>query len=136
MKKHVKVAAALLFDKGKIFATKRGDSPYPYVAHKYEFPGGKIEEGERGEDAVKRELKEELDLDVEVGGLYACHTFEYPDFIITLSVYECTMLSNFILKEHESYAWLAPADLKAEEWAPADADILGSIRRVFGGIDE
>ena len=136
MKKHVKVAAALLFDKGKVFATKRGTSPYPYVAHKYEFPGGKIEEGERGEDAVKRELKEELDLDVEVGGLYACHTFEYPDFIITLSVYECTMRSNFILKEHESYAWLAPADLKAEEWAPADADILGSIKRVFGGIDE
>ena len=136
MKKHVKVAAALLFDKGKVFATKRGASPYPYVAHKYELPGGKIEEGERGEDAVKRELKEELDLDVEVGGLYACHTFEYPDFIITLSVYECTMRSNFILKEHESYAWLAPADLKAEEWAPADADILGSIKRVFGGIDE
>lgn len=136
MKKHVKVAAALLFDKGKVFATKRGDSPYPYVAHKYEFPGGKIEEGERGEDAVKRELKEELDLDVEVGGLYACHTFEYPDFIITLSVYECTMRSDFILKEHESYAWLAPADLKAEEWAPADADILGSIKRVFGEIEE
>ena len=136
MKKHVKVAAALLFDKGKVFATKRGDSPYPYVAHKYEFPGGKIEEGERGEDAVKRELKEELDLDVEVGGLYACHTFEYPDFIITLSVYECTMRSDFILKEHESYAWLAPADLKAEEWAPADADILGSIKRVFSEIEE
>ena len=135
-KKHIQVAAALLFDKGRIFAAKRGNSPYPYVAHKFEFPGGKIEAGERGENAVKRELKEELDMDVEVGGLYACHTFEYPDFIITLSVYECTMRSDFILKEHESYAWLAPADLKAEEWAPADADILGSIKRVFGGIDE
>ena len=132
MKKHVKVAAALLFDNGKIFATKRGDSPYPYVAHKYEFPGGKIEEGERGEDAVIRELKEELDLDVTVNGLYACHTFEYPDFIITLSVYECVMHSRFVLKEHESYAWIAPADLKEDEWAPADADILGSLKRVFG----
>ncbi len=134
-KKRVKVAAALLFNNGKIFATKRGESPYPYVAHKYEFPGGKIEEGERGEDAVKRELKEELDLDVEVGGLYACHTFEYPDFIITLSVYECEMRSEFILKEHESYAWIAPAQLKEEEWAPADADILGSLKRVFGEIE-
>ncbi len=134
-KKHVKVAAALLFNNGKIFATKRGESPYPYVAHKFEFPGGKIEEGERGEDAVKRELKEELDLDVEVGGLYACHTFEYPDFIITLSVYECEMRSEFILKEHESYAWIVPADLKEEEWAPADADILGSLKRVFGEIE-
>ena len=132
MKKHVKVAAALIFDKGKIFATKRGDSPYAYVAHKYEFPGGKIEVGEREEDTVKRELKEELDMDVKVGGLYAKTTFEYPDFIITLSVYECEMVSAFLLKEHESYAWIAPVQLKDEEWAPADADILQSIRRVFG----
>ena len=56
MKKHIQVAAALLFCEGKIFAAKRGNSPYPYVAHKYEFPGGKIEKGERGEDAVKREM--------------------------------------------------------------------------------
>ena len=132
MKKHVKVAAALIFEKGKIFATKRGESPYAYVAHKFEFPGGKIEQGEKEEDAVKRELKEELDMDVKVGGLYAKTTFEYPDFIITLSVYECEMLSEFLLKEHESYAWIAPADLNAEEWAPADADILGSLKRVFG----
>ena len=131
-KKHVKVAAALLFENGKIFATKRGDSPYAYVAHKYEFPGGKIEDGERGEDAVKRELKEELNMDVKVGGLYARHTFEYSDFIITLSVYECEMLSDFVLNEHESYAWIAPKDLNEEEWAPADADILGSLKRVFG----
>ena len=135
MKKHIHVAAALLFNNGKIFATKRGDSPYKYVAHKYEFPGGKIEEGERAEDAVKRELKEELDLEVSVGGLYASHTFEYPDFIISLYVYECEALSDFVLKEHESYAWISPADLKAEEWAPADADILGSLKRVFGGVD-
>lgn len=131
-KKHVKVAAALLFDNGKIFAAKRGDSPYPYIAHKFEFPGGKIEAGESGEDAVKRELLEELDLKVRVGGLYACQTFEYPDFIITLWVYECEMLSGFVLKEHESYAWLAPAALKEEEWAPADADIIGTLKRVFG----
>ena len=132
MKKHIKVAAALLFDNGKVFATKRGDSPYAYVAHKYEFPGGKIEENERGEDAVKRELQEELDMDVQVGGLYASQTFEYPDFIITLFVYECEMKSAFSLKEHESYAWIAPKDLKIEEWAPADADIVESIKRVFG----
>ena len=135
MKKHVQVAAALLFDKGRVFAAKRGDSPYSYVAHKYEFPGGKIEEGETPENALKRELKEELDLEVTVGGLYARHTFEYPDFIITLSLYECEMQSKFILKEHESYAWISPQELKEEEWAPADADILGSLKRVFGGLD-
>ena len=132
VKKHIHVAAALLFQNGKIFATKRGNSPYAYVAHKYEFPGGKIEEGESGEHAVERELKEELEMQVKVGGLYAKHTFEYPDFIITLSLYECEMVSDFVLKEHESYAWIAPKDLKEEEWAPADADILGSLKRVFG----
>ena len=133
-KKHIHVAAALLFKNGKIFATKRGDSPYPYVAHKYEFPGGKIEAGESGENAVARELCEELDMQVKVGGLYAKHTFEYPDFIITLSLYECEMISDFVLKEHESYAWIAPKDLKEEEWAPADADILASLKRVFGEV--
>jgi len=132
MKKHVQVAAALIFQDGKLLATKRGDSPYPYVAHKYEFAGGKIEQGERGEDAVKRELKEELDMDVCVGNLYASDTYEYPDFIITLWLYECEMRSAFVLKEHEAYAWIAPKDLSEEEWAPADADILGTLKRVFG----
>lgn len=132
MKKQIRVAAALLFQDGKIFATKRGDSPYAYVAHKYEFPGGKIEAGESGETAVARELREELDLDVKVGGLYACQTYEYPDFIITLYLYECEMQSDFSLKEHESYAWFSPSELNEADWAPADADIVGSLKRVFG----
>lgn len=131
-KKQIRVVGGLIFENGKVFATKRGDSPYPYVAHKYEFPGGKIEEGESEEEALKRELKEELDLEVEVGSLYARHTFVYPDFIIHLCVYECEQKSAFSLKEHESYAWLSPKELKEEEWAPADADILGTIKRVFG----
>lgn len=132
MKKHIQVAAALIFHEGKVFATRRGDSPYAYVAHKYEFPGGKIETGETEADAVKRELKEELDLEVRVGNLYARDTFEYPDFIITISLYECEMLSAFILKEHESYAWIAPKDIDETDWAPADAEILKTIKRVFG----
>ena len=78
------------------------------------------------------ELQEELNMQVAVGSLYAKHTFEYPDFIITLSLYECEMQSEFTLNEHESYAWIAPKDLNEEEWAPADADILGTLKRVFG----
>lgn len=132
MKKHVHVAAGLIFSGGRLFAAKRGESPYPYIAHKYEFPGGKIEEGESGEEAVKRELREELELDVKVGGLFARTTFEYPDFIITLSVYDCEMLSDFVLKEHESFRWLRPSELAAAEWAPADAEMVESIKRIFG----
>ena len=132
MKKHVNVAAAMIFEKGKLLATKRGDSPYPYIAHKYEFPGGKIEEGERAEDCVKRELKEELNMDVKVGGLFATERFEYPDFSITLFFYECEMLSSFSLLEHESYAWISPKDLDANTFAPADREIIQTIKRVFG----
>jgi 8-oxo-dGTP diphosphatase len=131
MKKHIYVAAGLIFENGRVFAAKRGESPYPYLAHKYEFPGGKIEQGEREEDAVKRELKEELLLDVKVGGLFAKTTFEYPDFIITLSVYDCEMLSDFRLTEHESFAWLLPSELDETQWAPADADMVETLKRVF-----
>ena len=59
---------------------------------------------------------------------------KYPDFIITLWLYECEMLSAFRLKEHESYRWFSPKELNAEEWAPADAEIVNGIKRVFGEI--
>lgn len=95
------------------------------------FRAGKLNP-RSGPDTVKRELKEELSLDVKVGGLFAATTFEYPDFIVTLSVYECEMLSDFVLNEHESYAWLAPSELNPEEWAPADADMIETLKRVFG----
>ena len=81
---------------------------------------------------MKRELKEELDMDVGVGALYASDTYEYPDFIITLWLYECEMLSSFSLKEHESYRWFTPSELNSAEWAPADAEIVNAIKRVFG----
>ena len=132
MKKHVQVVAALIFENGKVFATKRGENKYAYIAHKYEFPGGKIETGETPQAALKREMQEELEMDVRVGNLFATDTFEYPDFIITLHLYECEMLSSFVLKEHESYAWIAAKELNEEEWAPADAEIIASLKRVFG----
>ena len=133
MKKLVAVAAALIFEGGKVFATKRGKYKYEYLAHKYEFPGGKIEKGESGEDCVKRELKEELCMDVKVGGLFAVERFEYPDFIVELHLYECERLSDFTLLEHENYAWFLPCEIEPSNWAPADAEILQSIKRVFGG---
>ena len=132
MKPHYQVVGALIFDKGKLFATKRGESKYPYVAHKYEFPGGKIEEGESREEALERELKEEPSLSVSVGNLYASNTFEYPDFIVTLWIYDCEALSSYTVKEHESAEWIFPKDLVEEEWAPADRETIASIKRIFG----
>lgn len=131
MKRVISVAAALIFEDGKFFATKRGDSPYEYVAHKYEFPGGKIEDGERGEDCVKRELREELDLEVFVNGLFSVERYEYPDFILRLYVYQCERLSDFKLKEHESYAWISPKELDVNTFAPADRSILEMIKRIY-----
>ena len=132
MKKEVKVAAAMIFENGRVFATRRGASKYPYLSGKYEFPGGKIEVGERAEDCVKRELKEELVMDVRVGGVFAVERFEYPDFLVELHLYECERLSDFTLTEHENFAWLLPSELDPNEWAPADAEILATIKRVFG----
>ena len=116
MKKEVFVAAGLIFENGKLFATRRGECKYPYVAHKYEFPGGKIEQGESA----------------QVGSLFAVERFEYPDFIINLSVYECERLSDFTLKEHEECAFFSPSELNEADFAPADKEILETIKRVFG----
>ena len=133
MKKEVKVGAGMIFENGRVFATRRGASKYPYLAGKYEFPGGKIEAGESPEACVARELKEELLMDVKVGGVFAVERFEYPDFIVELHLYECERLGGFTLTEHENYAWLLPSELDPNEWAPADAEILATIKRVFGG---
>ena len=132
MKREIEVSAALIFENGKMFATKRGDSPFAYVAHKYEFPGGKIEKGETPENALIREMKEELEMAVEVERLFAVSRYEYPDFIITLHLFECRRKSNFILKEHEDAVWLSPSQIDEDAFAPADGEVLRSIKRVFG----
>ena len=132
MKPHYQVAAALIFENGRVFAAKRGKTKYAYTSFRYEFPGGKIEDGENGKQALERELIEELSMKVQVGNLYASNTFEYPDFIVTLWLYECDRLSNYTLNEHVAVDWILPKDLKEEEWAPADKDVIGALKRIFG----
>ena len=132
MKPHYEVVAALIFENGRIFAPKRGKTKYAYTSFRYEFPGGKIEAGETPQEALKRELQEELSMDVTVGNLYASNAFEYPDFSITLWVYECERLSDYELHEHALAEWLLPKELVAEEWAPATAETIAAIKRIFG----
>ena len=128
MKKHLEVVGAVLIKDGKVLAAKRGESKYAYVAHKYEFVGGKIEAGETPEEALVREVKEELRADIRVLAHFLDMTYEYPDFSITLRTYLCEFLSGFQSTEHEALRFLSADELKEEEWAPADVPALVKLR--------
>ena len=129
MKPHLQVVGAVVVQNGCVLAAKRGESRYAYVAHKYEFAGGKIEEGEAPEQALLRELAEELRAKARVLGAYCTVTHEYPDFRITLHTYRCELLSPAVCTEHEQLSWLPLASLDAAEWAPADAPVVERLRR-------
>ena len=132
MKKHLEVVGAVFIEKGAVLAARRGESKYPYVAHKYEFAGGKIEPGESAEQALMRELKEELCADIRVVRPFLTMEHEYPDFTITLHTYLCEFLSEFRNTEHEALAWLPLSKLDAEEWAPADAPAVEKLKEMRG----
>lgn len=128
MKKHLQVVGAVVVREGKVLAARRGESRYPYVAHKYEFVGGKVEAGETEEEALLRELREELRVQARVLAPFACVTHEYPDFIVTLHTYRCEFLSDFCNTEHEALEWMPLAALDPAAWAPADAPVVQKLR--------
>ena len=125
--KHIEVVAAVIKHEGKIFATQRG---YGEFKDGWEFPGGKMESGESPQEALKREIKEELDTDIRVGKLIKTLDTDYPTFHITMHVFWAEVVSGELkLLEHEAAKWL-PIDenLKtAVEWLPADLDVLKII---------
>ena len=127
MKKLHVVGAAIVED-GRVLAAKRGESKYGYVAHKYEFVGGKVEEGESETEALVREVREELGAEIEVTGHFIRIGHTYPDFEIELSVYFCKLLSGYRITEHESLCWMPVAELNANEWAPADAPAVEKLK--------
>ena len=131
MKKHLQVVGAVVVQDGKVLAAKRGDSKYSYVAHKYEFVGGKIEEGESRESALVREVKEELKADVRVLSPFLEMYHEYPDFCITLFSFRCEFLSDFTCTEHEALRFLKADELREEEWAPADVPAVRKLRQLL-----
>ena len=124
----VDVVAALIRDGERFLICKR-------PAHKaralmWEFPGGKVEAGERPRDALIRECMEELDITLDVGGLYMQVTHEYPDIQIRLSLYEAVIASGQLRgKEHEALCWILPREIPDYEFCPADVDIIHRIRR-------
>lgn len=129
--KTVRVVAAVIKAVNKkgqavIFATQRG---YGDMKGGWEFPGGKIEEGETPEQALKREIREELDTDIKVDGLIHTIEYDYPTFHLSMDCFWCEVLKgNLVLKEHESARWLTKEELDTVEWLPADITLIDVIR--------
>jgi len=132
MKKHYNVvAAAVVAADGRILCVQRGMTPFPYTSMKWEFPGGKCEAGESEEEALRRELREELSCDVEPYRHVGAVEHEYPDFSIRLSVYLCRAHSDFRLSEHVACAFLRPDELRTLDWAEADDEIIRTLEQTI-----
>lgn len=127
-RKHHHVVAAVIEVDGKVLCMQRGKTRYSYTSYLWEFPGGKIEPGETPQQAVHRELLEEMDLDVEVHELLASVTHDYPDFTITLAAYRCTAsTTQFIMREHAASRWLPRNELPSLQWCEADARLVAQF---------
>ena len=125
--KSIRVVAAVIRDKDRIFATQRGYGNYKGW---WEFPGGKIEAGETPQEALKREIREELDTLVEVGDLIACVEYDYPEFHLSMDCFWCTILEgNLNLNEAEDARWLTKENLMSVKWLPADLEVLEVISK-------
>lgn len=125
--KTVRVVAAIIIENGKVFATQRG---YDEFKDGWEFPGGKIEPGETPEEAIVREIKEELDTEVEVIELLDTVEYDYPNFHLSMGCFICKIKSgDLVLKEHEAAKWLTKDTLGSLEWLPADMGLVGEIEK-------
>lgn len=127
--KTIRVAAAIIIENGKVFATQRG---YGEFKDGWEFPGGKIEPDETPEKALVREIKEELDTEVEVVELLDTVEYDYPGFHLSMDCFICKIKSgNLVLKEHEAAKWLTKETLGSVEWLPADWGLIEKIKKQF-----
>lgn len=127
--KTIEVVAAIIVRDGEVFATQRG---YGEWQGWWEFPGGKIEPGECPQEALVREIREELDAEIEVGGLLETVEWDYPAFHLTMHCFMCTLLSESMhLNEHEASAWLTRDTLDSVKWLPADAGLVDNIKNLI-----
>lgn len=128
--KSIEVVAAVIQHKGRIFATQRG---YGEFKDGWEFPGGKMEPKETPQQALRREIKEELDTDIEVKDLIDTINYDYPNFHLTMHCFWCTVKAGKLeLLEHEDAKWLAQEELESVDWLPADKKLLPKIRETWG----
>lgn len=123
--KTVRVVAAVIRKDDKIFATQRG---YGEFKDGWEFPGGKIEEGETPEQALAREIKEELNTEIQVGKLIDTIEYDYPKFHLSMDCFWCEIMQGGLeLKEHEAARWLSKEELYSVDWLPADVGVVEKI---------
>lgn len=124
--KTIRVAAAVIHDGDRIFATQRG---YGQFKDGWEFPGGKIERGEAPREALVREIREELDVEIQVGELIDTVEYDYPDFHLSMDCFWCVIASgNLILKEAEAARWLTAQTIDNVDWLPADLGLVAKIK--------
>ena len=119
------------YEKGEeiIFATQRG---YGDLKGGWEFPGGKIEEGETSQAALQREIMEELDTEISVGELIDTIEYDYPTFHLSMDCFWCEIIKgDLVLKEHEAAKWLTKEKMDSVEWLPADITIGGKIKEAL-----
>ena len=127
--KSIEVVAAIIIKDGKVYATQRG---YGEFKGWWEFPGGKTEPGESTEDALRREIQEELDAEISVGELMETVEWDYPNFHLTMHCYICSLLSDTLqLKEHVADAWLNAEALHTVKWLPADEGLITKIQNLL-----
>jgi len=124
--KTIEVVAAIIEKDGKYFATQRGYGDYKDW---WEFPGGKVESGETNEEALVREIKEELNADINVEKFLRTVDYDYSEFHLTMHCYLCSLVSDsLVLKEHEAAKWLTIDKLDSIEWLPADVIVVEKIK--------
>ena len=123
----IRVVAAVIRDGGRIFATARGYGEYKGG---WEFPGGKIEPGETPQEALAREIREELDTEIAVGELIDTIEYDYPSFHLSMDCFWCTVREGTLtLKEAEEARWLTADTIDSVDWLPADRGLIGKIQR-------
>ena len=126
--KQIFVVAAIIENKGKILCTQRGKDKHDYTSYKWEFPGGKIEQGESPQDALKRELIEELNMDINIQSHFCDIKYKYPDFTLNMSCYLCNVDNlQFELNVHNDFLWLQKDKLQTLDWVPADKIIVQKL---------
>ena len=124
--KQIEVVAAIIRKEDKIFATQRG---YGEWKDWWEFPGGKIEAGETAEEALKREIREELSTEISLDKLLCTVEYDYPKFHLTMHCYLCSLQTEALhLNEHEAARWLTKEELDSVRWLPADWEVIDKIK--------